>query len=88
MAEKNQILKMLEEFVDKISKDFDNVKPLKAIADRFGLKTGQIVAGSFILIFTLVILGACSHIITTAVGFLYPAYMSFKAIQSKDDKDD
>ena len=35
-----------------------------------------------------VIFGFCSELLTALVGILYPAYMSFKAIETKEDDDD
>jgi len=36
----------------------------------------------------LVITGIASDFITAIMGFLYPAYMSFKALETPDDGDD
>ena len=40
------------------------------------------------VLFLLVLLGLGSNFIVNVVGILYPAYMSFKAIESDDEEDD
>jgi len=47
-----------------------------------------VVIGGTILIIISVILGLMSNFLITIIGFVYPAYMSFKALESKDVADD
>jgi len=46
------------------------------------------VAGSFFFVFLLILLNIGGALITHLVGFLYPAYASFKAIESSSKEDD
>lgn len=67
---------------------FDDVKPLRDLAGKLGVKPSVLLGGSFVLIVIMVALNYGAYILTSSVGFLYPAYMSFKAIESKDTRDD
>jgi len=45
-----------------------------------------LIASALALVF--LILNTGSYLICSIVGFVYPAYMSFKALETADDKDD
>ena len=50
-----------------------------------GIKTGQLVIPAMALLVLLVFTGIASNFLITVLGFCYPAYMSFKALESTDD---
>jgi receptor expression-enhancing protein 5/6 len=75
-------------YFDKLSKDFDEIHSLKCVADRLNIRTGHIAFFSVALVFLFVIAGIGKVFLTNLLGILYPAYMSFKAIESHDTDDD
>lgn len=68
--------------------EFEKIKPLKTVSDKTGLKVSYIMAIFFTILLIFVLLEWGSFLITSLVGFVYPAYMSFKAIESSDSNDD
>jgi len=82
------VLKIVEPIVDNLSKDFEKCTPVVFVANKTGLKPGHIVGASFIVGLLLIITGIASDFITAIFGFLYPAYMSFKALESAEEGDD
>ena len=82
-------MEQFEKFLDQLGfTQFDDVKPLKDLAGKIGVKPSVLLGGIFSIVIVLVALNYGAYILTSSVGFLYPAYMSFKAIESKDTKDD
>ena len=79
---------IINKFVDGVSKDFDQVKPLLLLCKRLNIDTGKLVIPASILILVLVFSGIASGFLVTLLGFLYPAYMSFKALETKGSSDD
>lgn len=82
------VLKIIEPIVDNLSKDFEQCKPIVFVAQKLNIKPGHIVGASFIVGLLLIITGIASDYITAIMGFLYPAYMSFKALETSDGADD
>lgn len=82
------VLKIIEPIVNNLSKDFEKCAPIVFIANKTGLKPGHIVGASFIAGLILILTGIASDFITAIFGFLYPAYMSFKALETPDPGDD
>lgn len=68
--------------------EFEKIKPLKTLSEKTGLKVSYIMAVFFTILLIFVLLEWGSFLITSLVGFIYPAYMSFKAIESTDSNDD
>ena len=58
------------------------MKPIKDLSDKLKISPGIIVISFFAVSLLLIIIGAGSTILTAIIGFLYPAYMTFKAIES------
>lgn len=79
-----QVNKVIQDLTNKTR----NIPVLKDIAQKSGLETGQITAGLGVFLGICLIFGIGSHLITDAIGILYPAYMSFKAIESIEADDD
>lgn len=67
---------------------FDEIKPLKDLSSKIGLKPRIILGVSFLVLVLLILLEIGSYFLTSFAGYLYPAYMSFKAIESKEKRDD
>lgn len=60
---------------------------MKKGAAKIGVDPGLLVTGIMFVVIFLVAVGVCGNLLVSIVGFLYPAYRSFKALES-DDKDD
>merc|ERR1711990_1287973 len=80
MADQNALAK-IEEFLDKI-------EIMQTLQDKTGVKKLYIAAGvsAFVLIFILFGFGA--GLLCNFVGFVYPAYASFKSLESQNTNDD
>eukprot|EP00358_Blepharisma_japonicum_P004959 CAMPEP_0202942716 /NCGR_PEP_ID=MMETSP1395-20130829/2971_1 /ASSEMBLY_ACC=CAM_ASM_000871 /TAXON_ID=5961 /ORGANISM="Blepharisma japonicum, Strain Stock R1072" /LENGTH=188 /DNA_ID=CAMNT_0049639335 /DNA_START=11 /DNA_END=577 /DNA_ORIENTATION=+ len=80
------------EQVNKILQDLThhtkNMPVLKDISAKTGLETGHIVAGTGVLLLVCMLFGLGASLITDIIAILYPAYMSFKAIESAETDDD
>ncbi|KAG5876199.1 hypothetical protein JTB14_001942 [Gonioctena quinquepunctata] len=70
----------------------DSSKPWTSILDKAEKKTGldrlYICAGAVVLVGLWLVFGYFAQLICNTVGFLYPAYMSIKAIESRSKDDD
>lgn len=79
----------IDTFLLKLGFDqFDEIKPLKTLSAKLGVKPHTLLGGVFLVVILLLLLEIGSFFLSSIVGYLYPAYMSFKAIESKDKKDD
>ena len=76
-------MEAFNKFVDKVSQDFDEIKPLYALSRTLKVKTGMIVIPAFLLTIICVLTGIATNFLVTLLGFCYPAYMSFKALETK-----
>jgi len=82
------VLSIVQPIVDNLSKDFEKFTPVVILSQKLGVKPGHIVGASFALGLFLIITGLGSDFVTALIGFLYPAYMSFKALESPEAEDD
>lgn len=82
------VLQAIEPLVQTLSKDFEHCEPVVMISNKLNVKPGHVVGGLSFLGLFLVITGIASNFITALMGFAYPAYMSFKALESEGEEDD
>ena len=78
----------MEEFKQKIealSNELDQILLIKTISDKTKVPSGYLAIGLSLIFFLFVLLGFGANLIVNIVGILYPAYMSFKAIESKEE---
>eukprot|EP01136_Pigoraptor_vietnamica_P002055 Opistho-1_new@29475 len=73
-------------------KQFEKHLSNSALMNQIEQKTGipklyVAMGGTFVFCFSLAV-GFAAQLLTNLVGFLYPAYASFKAIESSDKNDD
>jgi receptor expression-enhancing protein 5/6 len=66
----------------------NDFEPLKQVSVKIGVKPAHIGLGLSALLLIFVLMGYLVSWIAFLVGFLYPAYRSFKALESKGDDDD
>jgi receptor expression-enhancing protein 5/6 len=75
-------------WIEQLSHHFDEIPKFKALAGQVGVRTGQIALGVIGVVFCFVLVGLGADFFTNFVGVIYPAYMSFKALESVNRKDD
>ncbi len=81
------------EQVDKICStvgldQFESLKPLQQLSCKLHLKVSHLLLGCAITLLILVVLDFGSSFLSNLVGFVYPSYMSFKALQTNYTEDD
>ena len=82
-------MEKVDDILQKIGfNEFEKIKPLKTLSEKTGLKVSYIMAVFSLILLIFVLLEYGSFIITSLLGFLYPAYMSFKAVESTGTDDD
>jgi len=81
-------MEQAQTYLDPLSDHFKDVPVVKTIAEKLNVPTSYVAIGSVLVVFLMVFLGLGSGLIVNLVGILYPAYMSFKAIESEDPEDD
>ncbi len=82
------VLKIVQPIVESLSRDFEKCEPVVLIANKLKVKPGYVVGAFFLVGLLLILTGIASEFVTAVMGFLYPAYMSFKALESESDCDD
>ncbi len=78
----------LKKSASKLTDGLDSFKPLLLVAKQLNIPTSALVIPGFILALVCVFSGIFSNTLVTVLGFCYPAYMSFKALESKCDPED
>lgn len=66
----------------------NDFEPLKQVSVKVGVKPAHLGLGLSAVLLIFILLGYLTSWIAFLVGFLYPAYRSFKALESKGDDDD
>jgi receptor expression-enhancing protein 5/6 len=81
-------MEQIASYVATLTEQLDKNPTVKQLADKAGVPSGYIATGAIVTGFLFVFLGVGASLITDAVGIFYPAYMSFKAIESPEADDD
>jgi receptor expression-enhancing protein 5/6 len=86
-------MEQLEVYLNPVSEKLGfNTIPVppyvKKVCDQIKLKPASVlvILSAFLLI--LLLAGVCGGLISSLVGFIYPAYRSFRAVESSSDEDD
>ncbi|KAF4322282.1 hypothetical protein BBO99_00004112 [Phytophthora kernoviae] len=88
---KHQLLFTMEKvqvYMDKWAKDLEKFPVLQSAQDATGVEKLYLVAGASAVLLLLLLVGFGAGLICNLVGFVYPAFCSFKAIETDDKKDD
>ena len=83
-------MELIDAFCNKLGLDeLEKIGFLKSFSDKIGMKVSHLSLLIVALLSFLVVFEYGSTFIVFTIGFLYPAYMSFKAVESRDNiKDD
>lgn len=76
------------DYIESLTQHFDKVPFLKKISEKTNIQSSYISIGIISSVFLFVLFGFFSSLLVNIVGILYPAYMSFKALESKETDDD
>ena len=80
-------MEFLDSIADRLSlNELERFKPVKDFADKIGVKVAHLALGVIGLLCLAVVFQYGATVISFGVGFLYPAYMSFKTVELKDNK--
>jgi receptor expression-enhancing protein 5/6 len=82
------MVQYVNRYVDQLSKHFDDIPRLKGLADSFNVGTGHIALGLIALTCFCVLIGQGVNFFVNLLGVVYPAYLSFKALESEGHADD
>jgi receptor expression-enhancing protein 5/6 len=75
-------------YLDKWSKNLDKIPILQQAQEATGVEKLYLVAGGAVVLLLVLLIGFGVGFICNLVGFVYPAYCSFKAIESEAKPDD
>lgn len=78
----------VNQYVESLSVHFDGIPWIKSTADRFNLKSAHVALAVIGVAFALVFSGVLDDFTCNMVGIIYPAYLSFKAIETQESDDD
>jgi receptor expression-enhancing protein 5/6 len=78
----------VKEYMDRCTAHFDSIPKVKLVADKVGVPSGYVAVAILILALFLVFSDIGSKVICDVIGVFYPAYISFKAIESPGADDD
>eukprot|EP00518_Triparma_eleuthera_P003287 CAMPEP_0182463498 /NCGR_PEP_ID=MMETSP1319-20130603/7392_1 /TAXON_ID=172717 /ORGANISM="Bolidomonas pacifica, Strain RCC208" /LENGTH=191 /DNA_ID=CAMNT_0024663043 /DNA_START=66 /DNA_END=641 /DNA_ORIENTATION=- len=74
--------------LDKFSRNLEKYPQLQELENKFGVPKLYIVGGGAGVLLLVLFFGFGAGMLCNLVGFIYPAYMSFKAIESEGSDDD
>lgn len=74
--------------LDKFKEQLDQQPLLQKLEDQTGVNKLYLVGGGSAVVVFMIVAGIGAGVISNLVGFAYPAYASFKAVESEDKADD
>lgn len=76
------------QYESQLDKELAKMPQLVQLEEQTGVKKTYIVGGVALLIFSMIFFNLAGGLLTNLIGFAYPAYASFKAIESHAKDDD
>jgi receptor expression-enhancing protein 5/6 len=83
-----EIIAKVQDSLDQLDSKLRDVKQLKDLEDKTGVKPVFLVGGAGVLLLSFIFFGFGAAFLCNLAGFVYPSYMSFKAIESAEKEDD
>jgi receptor expression-enhancing protein 5/6 len=77
-----------KEYMNRVTAHFDEIPKIKLVADKVGVPSGYIAVAILFLVMFLVFSDIGGKAMVDVIGVLYPAYISFKAVESPGADDD
>merc|ERR1711998_435718 len=74
--------------MEKIEAFLDKIEVLQTLQDKTGVKKLYIAAGISLFVVIFILFGFGAGLLCNFVGFVYPAYASFKSLESQNTNDD
>ena len=74
-----------EEVFSSTNEQLEGFAPMKALADLFGVKTILVAAAFLAFALGFLLFGVGGSFVCNLVGFVYPAFESFKALEEEDE---
>lgn len=81
-------MEKIQYYLAQLDKELSKHPYFKTAEKATGIPKSYLVVGASFCLALLIVFNVFASFLTTLIGFLYPAYASFKAIESKDHKDD
>jgi receptor expression-enhancing protein 5/6 len=82
-------MEVIDQICTKLNlNELEKIQPLKEVSAKIGVKPAHIGLGVIALLSLFALLEFGTRWVGFFVGFLYPAYKSFKAIETSTDKSD
>lgn len=78
----------INRFLQRLNESTKHNSILKRVSAKSGMMSGHIVVILCSFVIGFMMFGIGSHLICDFIGIAYPAYLSFKAIESKEAGDD
>ncbi|OII74625.1 TB2 DP1 HVA22 family integral membrane protein [Cryptosporidium ubiquitum] len=78
----------LETYCKEIDGKLANISWVKSVSESFGCRPCYLMFGGVSILVLIVSMGYAGALICNLVGFIYPAYMSFKALETPGKLDD
>merc|ERR1712216_229662 len=74
--------------VEKVEAFLDKIEVMQTLQEKTGVKKLYIAAGAAVFVTIFILVGFGPSLLCNFVGFVYPAYASFKALESNNSNDD
>merc|ERR1711959_825737 len=74
--------------VEKVEAFLDKIEVMQTLQEKTGVKKLYIAAGAAVFVTIFILVGFGPSLLCNFVGFVYPAYASFKALESNNVNDD
>jgi len=77
-----------EQYRKQIEAELNKIEPLNQLEKKIHIPKIYIVLGTAVVALGLLLVNVAASLVANLVGFVYPAYASFKALESPGDEDD
>jgi receptor expression-enhancing protein 5/6 len=78
----------IQQYISKFDKELSRFPPLVKLEKETKIPKVYAVGGVLLFVVILIFFNIAGGLLTNLLGFLYPAYASFKAIESSRKEDD